>query len=250
MIGKVQPGEPVKAEQMNYAIQGNQRLESASGNGLLLNVYKHGMTLNVANAAESKRDGIVVSAVNQGATKIEPYEPVAVTGQAFDDNDDEINDRVLLTVSVPSSENDAIAVALDSLDPNEGGRVFALGVTLVYLRLNEDDKVGSYRFAGINPAVATNALTLAEEGPVEVLWKDATVSTTARGLALVRFPVGGGGGSGWQIEVVSTFPPIPSTPNLVFGSSSKQPWYAAPGMIAWKPMGDYTGFTGSPGSNA
>lgn len=66
----------------------------------------------------------------------------------------------------------------------------------------------------------------------------------------LRIPAGGGGGGTFVIETVSTFPPIPDEPTLIYFTGDNQIWSAGPDDSNWFPTENWTTYTGAPGQDA
>jgi|GEM_PF-2933552 len=172
---RVKKGETIKAKTMNDII----RLVNESA--------------NLAGGAQSEvHPAIVVLAQNVGETDLNLHDVCIVRGSSLSDGSKQV--QTVLEVAIPDATDclDIIAVCLEKIPSDQAGSVVIAGMCWA-----ETDGGDGY-YGTLEEG--NNFLTIGDSGSVQIIDRDGSV-------ALVRFPCGGGGGSGegatitYQLEI-------------------------------------------------
>ena len=126
---------------------------------------------------------ILCLAENLGASQLEPFQVAIISGQSQPNNPQK-QANIVLQIAAPDAGDDLthLCVVQDIIPSGRVGRVIIMGLCWVETDLTEG--------AFASPAEGQSTVTLSDSGPAEVLWGSGAQ------YALIRFPVGGGGGAG------------------------------------------------------
>lgn len=183
MIERVQSGELITASHINRIASAADT--SFSGSGLLANRIRSGVNLSAINPLAGDVKGVVLQAVNDGASAVSVLDVVAISGRASVNEDMR---EVTISIDTFSVSNlDFMAVAIDDIPAGQMGRVVVSGVCYV----RTDGGSGAYGA----PESGSSVLAIRAGGLAQVLYNNTTGK-----IALIRFPVGGSGGDAthWQ----------------------------------------------------
>lgn len=238
-LPRARRGEPVRAANWNQlAAAAESTVTIQGGKGLNVSQTPSGSTVNTVDPLTRRRDGIISRAANVDDETIDAHSPVVIVGQAFDADNADLFGPIVLQVRKPEGSDDedsAWAVTVNAIEPGIVGRVCVMGVCLVSIKAQSGGEDGT--FVRLDPNVATDALRIDDEGDGQMLWRDDSASITSKHLALVRFPVGAGGGSAPEIEL-SDDPPPPCGAISLAGGSNKAMRSDAVAAVHWLANGD------------
>lgn len=205
-----------------------QRRQVQGGSNVGVSSTPGGQSISFSPPLVREQSALVCMAMNDGPSVLRPHECAMIRGSLIDARDWRLNQGALIVVDEPDgavcdhpAEDDVpFAIAVDPIMPGSVGRVCVSGVIMAYViaeyGTTQEDLASLTNAKIMSDYAGTHALLLASDGAAEVLWRDETyegASPTSKHLALIRFPVGGGGG----IIQVDTYEDLPEIEYPAFG---------------------------------
>lgn len=199
MIQK-QTGDKLTAAEVNELNALAQKGSHVSGGGGVKVVNgPGGATLRGRNSNTIRAEGAIeLLALNTSNTALKLFAPAAI----IDHVGHVQTQRRCLKVRVPTADDAGwFVVCAEPIAPNQAGRVWVQGVCPVWLR-NPSELPRAETESGAGYLVGS------DEGSAQICWEetweDTSLSPAATHLALIRFPVGGGGDGGSGARAATT----------------------------------------------
>lgn len=181
------PGSKIKARDQNELADAARRLDNMTAGGMKIASSPAGISMRLPSSTHIIKEAAVAAlALNIGPDDLPAYGACGISGHGPEGDDAQSSRIFLIRTPVAESDTAWFGITAEPIPQNKGGRVYLAGVCLARV-LNPDSQWylevvdGQTYLAGV------------ASGSAQKLWEDTVDLGGGVHLALVRFPVGGGG---------------------------------------------------------